>query len=79
MKNKFNNWIYRSLEIGLAANGNCDSEVVVEDPESGLQSNLVFSNNDTKEEIIERIGEEVYSWLSLMFDQLDDEEEVCAI
>lgn len=72
-----NNWIYRSLEIGLAANSNGDSEVVVKDSESDLQGNLVFSNEDTKEEIIRRIGEEVYSWLTLMYDQLDDEEADC--
>ena len=75
MANKYNNWIYRSLDIGLAANGNGDAEVVVKDCESSEQGNLVFGKTDTKEEIIERIGEEVYSWLSLMFDQLDDEDE----
>ena len=69
-----NNWIYRDLEIGLAANGNGESEVVVKDDESELQANLVFSSDDTREEIIQRIGEEVYSWLSLMFDQLDYDE-----
>ena len=71
---KYNNWIYRSLDIGLAVNGNGNSEIVVKDSESGEQGNLVFSNSsDTKEEIIQRIGEEVYSWLSLMFDQMDEE------
>ena len=74
MANKYNNWIYRSLDIGLAVNGNGNSEIVVKDSESGEQGNLVFSNSsDTKEEIIQRIGEEVYSWLSLMFDQMDEE------
>lgn len=77
MNNNCNNWIYRSLEIGLAANGNGDSEVVVKDSESDLQGNLVFSKEDTREEIIQRIGEEVYSWLTLMYDQLDDEETDC--
>ena len=75
INNNYNNWIYRSLDIGLAANGNGDAEVVVKDCESSEQGNLVFGKTDTKEEIIERIGEEVYSWLSLMFDQLDDEDE----
>lgn len=74
MSNKYNNWIYRSLDIGLAVNGNGNSEIVVKDNESGEQGNLVFSNSsDTKEEIIQRIGEEVYSWLSLMFDQMNEE------
>ena len=71
---KYNNWIYRSLDIGLAVNGNGESEVVVMDLESSIQGNLVFGKADTKEEIIQRIGEEIYSWLSLMVDQLDDTE-----
>ena len=75
MANKYNNWIYRSLDIGLAVNGNEDAEVVVRDGESGEQGNLVFSSVDTKEEMIQRIGEEVYSWLLLMFDEIEDEEE----
>lgn len=74
MKNKYNNWIYRSLEINLAANENGNSEVIVKDCESGERGNLVFSDLDTKEDMIERIGSEVYSWLLLMFDQLEDEE-----
>lgn len=69
-----NNWIYRSLDIGLAVNGNEQAEVVVKDSESGEQGNLVFGKDDTKEEMIQRIGEEVYSWLSLMFDQMEDED-----
>lgn len=74
MKNKYNTWIYRSLDVGLATNGNGNSEVVVKDNESGEQGNLVFSNIDTKEEIIQRIGEEVYSWLSMMMDQLSEDD-----
>ena len=70
---KNNDWIYRSLDIGLAVNGNGDSEVVVKDNESSIQGNLVFSKADTKEEFIRRIGEEVYDWLLLMIDQLYDE------
>lgn len=70
-----NNWIYRNLEIGLAVNGNGDSEVVVKDGESEIQLNLVFSSDDTREEIIRRIGAEVYSWLSLMMDQMDEAED----
>lgn len=72
--NKYNNWIHRSLDIGLAVNGIGNSEVVVIDTESGTQGKLVFSKADTEEEITRRIGEEVYSWLSLMTDQLDDAE-----
>ena len=71
---KYNNWIYRSLDVGLAVNGNGESEVVVMDPESSTQGKFVFGKADTKEEIIQRIGEEIYSWLSLMVDQLDDTE-----
>ena len=75
MTNKYNNWIYRSLDIGLAVNGNDQAEVVVRDCESGEQGNLVFGADDAKEEIIQRIGEEVYSWLVLMFDQMEDEDD----
>ncbi len=64
--NKYTNWIYRSLDIGLTVNGAGQVEVVVKDPESGVQGNLIFDRlSDT---IVQRIGEEVYSWLSLMFD-----------
>lgn len=70
---KNNDWIYRSLDISLAVNGNGDSEVVVKDNESSIQGKLVFSKADAKEEIIHQIGEEVYDWLLLVIDQLDDE------
>lgn len=70
-KNKYNNWIYRSLDIGLAVNGNNDIEVVVKDCESGEQGNLVFSDTDTN--VLARIGSEVYYWIELMIDQLKEE------
>ena len=73
MANKYNNWIYRSLDLGLAANGNGDIEVVVKDGESGEQGHIV-SNCEDKEWTIRRIGEEVYSWLTLVLDQADEEE-----
>ena len=73
MTNKYNNWIYRSLDIGLATNGNGNWEVVVKDSENGEQGNLAYSTADTNEEIIERIGKEIYYWLSLMMDQLEGE------
>lgn len=72
--NKYNNWIYRGLDVGLATNGNGNIEVVVRDSESGDQGNLVFGNRDTKEEIVTRIGEEVFFWISLMKEQLDYDE-----
>lgn len=73
---KDNNWIYKSLDVGLSVNGNGDSEVVVKDNESGFQANLVFSKDTyTEEEIAQQIGDEIYSWLLLMKDQLNDEEE----
>jgi len=73
--NKYTNWIYRSLDIGLAVNGAGQVEVVVKDPESGVQGNLIFDRpSDTAEDMMQRIGEEVYSWLSLMFDQVKEKE-----
>lgn len=68
-------WIYRSLDIGLAANNKGDAEVVVKDSESGLQANLVFDSQNTKEETIKEIGEEIYSWILIMFDQLDEDDD----
>lgn len=75
MMNKYNNWIYRSLDLGLAVNGNGEAEVIVKDCESGINGNLVFSEADTKEEIIQRIGTEIYSWVALMKDEVEEEEE----
>lgn len=73
MKNEYNDWIYRSLDIGLAVNSNGDIEVVIQEPESGDQGNLVFSKSDTKEEIVERIGMEVYDWIDWMKEEFEEE------
>lgn len=71
MKNKYNNWLDRSLDIGLAVNGNGNIEMSVKDDENGREYILMFSNVDTKEEIIQRIGTEIYSWISLIKMQID--------
>lgn len=71
MTNKYNNWMYRSLDIGLAVNENGNIEMSVKNDESGREFILVFSNADAKEEIIQRIGTEIYSWISLMKMQID--------
>ena len=76
MTNKYNNWIYRSIDIGLAVNGNGNIEIAEKDGESGEEYGLSFHiGTDTKEEIIQRIGEEVFSWLSLMFDEIEEDVE----
>lgn len=72
MANKYNNWIYRSLDLGLAVNGNGDIEISEMDGESGERYNLTFGNSDAKEEIIQRIGTEIYSWIELMKDEVDE-------
>lgn len=69
--NKYNNWIYRSLDIGLAVNENGNIEMSVKDDENGRDFILAFSNADAKEEIIQCIGTEIYSWISLMKMQID--------
>ena len=76
-ENKLSNWIYRSLDIGLAVSEDNDIEVIVKDCETGIQENLVFNKKDKfdREEIVERIGEAVYSWISLMKEQLEDKDE----
>ena len=76
-ENKPKNWIYRSLDICLAVSDGNDIEVVVKDCETEIQENLVFNSEDKfdTEEIIERIGEAVYSWIALMEEQLEDEDE----
>lgn len=71
MVNKYNNWIYRSLDIGLAVNGNGNIEMSVEDDKNGREYILIFSNADTEEEIIQRIGTEIYSWIELMKDEVE--------
>ena len=76
-ENKMRNWIFRALDIGLTVSNGNDIEVVVKDCETGIQENLVFNSEDKfdTEEIIERIGEAVYSWIALMEEQLEDEDE----
>ena len=69
--NKYNNWIHRSLDIGLAVNGNGNIEMSVKDDENEREYIFIFSNADTKEEIIQCIGTEIYSWISLMKMQID--------
>ena len=72
MANKYNNWIYHSLNLNLAVNGNGDIEISEMDGESGERYNLRFGNSDTKEEIVERIGTEIYSWIELMKDEVEE-------
>ena len=73
--NKYSNWIYRSLDIGLAVSEHGTSEVIVRDNESGIQTNLVFDKDVyTEEEISRQIGDEIYSWILLMKDQLEEDD-----
>ena len=75
MTNKYNNWIYRSLDIGLAVNENGDIEIAEKDGESGEEYGLSFHiGTDKKEEIIQRIGAEIYSWIELMKDEVEEQE-----
>lgn len=67
----------RSLDVELSVNKHGTSEVIVRDNESGIQTNLVFDKDVyTEEEISRQIGDEIYSWILLMKDQLNDEEMV---
>ena len=71
MVNKYNTWIHHSLGIELAVNGNGNIEMSEKDDKNGREYILVFSNTDTEEEIIQRIGTEIYSWIELMKMQID--------
>lgn len=70
MSNKYNSWIHRLIYLDIETNGNGDIEINEMDQESGERYNLAFSNVDTKEEIIERIGTEIYSWIQLMMEEM---------
>lgn len=73
--NKYNTWIYRGLDLGLAVNGADAIDVTIKDGESGEDSQLTFNRKtDAWSEISKRIGDEVLSWVLLMIDQIDDEE-----
>lgn len=74
MTNKYNNWIDRTLDVDLAVNGNGDVDVVVTDNESSSYGKFTFIQKDTMEEIIQRIGTEIYSWIELMRDEVEEEE-----
>lgn len=72
MMNKYNNWTTRTLDVDLTVNGNGDVDVIVTHNESSDYAKFVFSKRDTKEEIIERIGTEIYSWIELMKDEVEE-------
>ena len=74
MIDKYNNWIDRTLDVDLAVNGNGNIEMSVKDDENRREYILLFSNADTEEEIIQRIGTEIYSWIELMRDEVEEEE-----
>lgn len=75
MTNKYNNWITRTLDVDLTVNGNGDVDVIATHNESSDYAKFVFSKKDTREEIIQRIGTEIYSWIELMKDEVEEEED----
>lgn len=68
-------WTDRNLTIDISVSTMEEIIIDVNDEESGEQSRLVFSDADNDEYIIHRIGEEIYSWISLMRDEMKEEEE----
>ena len=72
-ENKNDTWIHRGLDVGLAVNAEDTVDVTVLDRESGMDLQLTFKR-DEREEMIRQIGEEIHSWITLMIDQIDDEE-----
>lgn len=75
-KNAWNTRVSRNLKLRLTVDGNYGIQVDERDTESGEDYRLVFDGNtETKNEIIKRIGEEIYSWISLMIDEVQDEME----
>ena len=72
MTNKYNNWIARTLDVDLAVNGTGDVDVVITDIETNNYGKFAFSRRETKEEIIERVGAEIYSWITLMQNQAEE-------
>ena len=71
--NKWNNWVSKELDVDLSVNGNGDIEVVITENESGDFGKLVFDKKDTEEDIIGRVGTEIYSWISMMCDEANEQ------
>lgn len=72
MANTYNTRVEQALELTLKADA-AGYTVESYQPDSGDFYRLQFCKNiDSREEIVRRIGEEVYSWLSLMDEDLED-------
>ena len=74
MANVYTKRIEKALDLSLTVER--DSLIVDSyQPECGDSYRMVFSRNESKSEIATRIGYEVLSWLELMMDEFDENED----
>ena len=65
----------RHLDLTIRLDPDGDVEVDVYEPESGECSQIQYPfSPDEHPEFNESIGEEIYSWLKLWADEMEDEE-----
>ena len=66
----------RVLEITIEANANGCFDVGVYEPETGDWAPFEFPfSPDEHPEFNEAIGNEIYSWVSMLYDEMESEEE----
>lgn len=69
--------LYKNLDLGFRLSNNGACEVCVTEPESGIHKTFEFyyMSDGIHPDFDDDLGREVYSWLSLWIDSLEDEED----
>ena len=65
--------LIKNLDLELYVNSEGRTMITTFEPESGESYRMDFGINETADEIAERIGREIYSWIELMKDEVEYE------
>lgn len=65
--------LIKNLDLELYVNSEGRTMITTFEPESGDTYRLDFGLRESPDEIAERIGKEIYSWIALMEDEVRDE------
>ena len=74
MPNIYTKRIEKALDLTLTVGHNTFTVDILQ-PDSGETDRLVFSRSESRDDIVKRIGSEVLSWLNLMEDEFDGDED----
>lgn len=74
MPNIYTKRIEKALDLTLTVGWNTMTVDILQ-PDSGETDRLVFSRSESRDDIVKRIGSEVLSWLNLMEDEFDGDDD----